>query len=62
MRDRQRDQRLVDAVRRQDADRVGAEPDEGGVAERHQRAVADEEIEREAAMAKIITRVNRPRM
>ena len=28
------------------ADRIGAEPDEGGVAERDQRAVADQEIER----------------
>ena len=46
-RDRQRDQRVVDAVRAEDADRIGAEPDEGRMAERDQRAVADQQIERE---------------
>ena len=43
----QRDQRVVDAVRAEDADRIGAEPDERGVPERDQRAVADQQIERE---------------
>ena len=31
---------------RQDADGIGAKPDEGGMAERDQRAAADQEIER----------------
>ena len=31
----------------EDPDRIGAEPDEGRMAERHQRAVADQQVERE---------------
>ena len=46
-RERERDQRFVDSMRRQNADRIGAEPDERRMAERHQRAVADQQIERE---------------
>src|SRR5262245_4910112 len=44
---RQCDEAVMDAVRRENADRIGAEPDEGGVAERDQRAVADDQIETE---------------
>jgi hypothetical protein len=33
----------------EDAHRIGAEADEGGVAERHQCAIADEEVEREGS-------------
>ena len=46
-RGRQRDERIADAMRREDADGIGAEAEEGGVAERDQRAVADQEIERD---------------
>jgi hypothetical protein len=43
----QGDQHVADAVRAEDADRIGAEPDEGRVTERDERAVADQQVERE---------------
>src|SRR4029078_13343311 len=46
-RDREGDQRIADPMRGENADGIGAEPDEGGVAERDQRAVADQEVERD---------------
>ena len=46
-RDRQRDQPFADAVGGEDADRIGAEPDKGGVAERDQAGIADQKIERD---------------
>ena len=45
--DRQRDQPFADAVGREDADRVGSKPDEGGVAERDQPGITDEKVERD---------------
>ena len=38
---------LADAVRRQDADRIGAEPDEGRMPEGDQAGIADQKIERD---------------
>src|SRR6516165_4804971 len=46
-RDRERDERVGDAIDRENADGIGADADEGGVSERDQRAVADEKIERD---------------
>ncbi len=46
-RDRQRDKRIADAVRGENADGIGAEPDEAGMAEGNQPAVTDQHIERD---------------
>ena len=47
MRGRQGDEALADAVRRQDADRISAEPDEGRMPEGDQAGIADQKIERD---------------
>src|SRR5215211_1222853 len=44
---RQREEAVIDAMRGKDADRIGAQPDERGMAERDQRAVANDQIEAE---------------
>ena len=44
---------------REDADRVGADAEVGGVAEGDQAAVAEDQVQADAAMAKIMMRRNR---
>ena len=45
--DRQGDQRFAESMGRENADRVGAEPDRCRVPERHEAAVTDQQIERD---------------
>ena len=45
--DQQADERLAPAVLGDDAGRVGAEPEEGGMAERDDARIAEDQVERE---------------